>query len=38
MKLKVIDEYTKLASLYEKHGRSEDAMKIRQVLTKLKML
>jgi tetratricopeptide (TPR) repeat protein len=38
MKIKVIDEYTKLASLYDKNGRTEDAMKIRQVLSKLKML
>jgi ribosomal protein L3 len=38
MKAKVIDEYTKLSNLYEKHGRIEDAIKIRQVLSKIKMI
>jgi tetratricopeptide (TPR) repeat protein len=38
MKVKVIDEYAKLAALYEKHGRAEDALKIRQVLSRLKMV
>jgi tetratricopeptide (TPR) repeat protein len=38
MKIKIIDEYTKLAALYDKHGRSEDSMKIKQALSKLKML
>ena len=38
MKIKIIDEYTKLAALYDKHGRTEDSMKIKQVLAKLKMI
>ncbi len=38
MKVKIIDEYTKLAALYDKHGRSEDSAKIKQVLAKLKMI
>lgn len=38
MKTKIIDEYTKLAALYDKHGRSEDSMKIKQVLSRLKMI
>jgi tetratricopeptide (TPR) repeat protein len=38
MKAKVIDEYTKLAALYDKHGRAEDSLKLRQVLARLKMV
>ncbi len=38
MKAKVIDEYTKLAALYDKNGRGEDSVKIKQALAKLKLI
>ncbi len=38
MKNNLIDEYTRLAALYDKLNRKEDAMKIRQMLTKLKII
>ncbi len=38
MKVQMIDEYTKLAKLYDKHGKTEESMKVKQALSKLKMI
>jgi tetratricopeptide (TPR) repeat protein len=38
MKTQMIDEYMKLGKIYDKQGRVEESMKVKQVLAKLKML
>ncbi|MCE5301304.1 MAG: tetratricopeptide repeat protein [Spirochaetia bacterium] len=38
MKARVIDEYTKLAVLYDRNGRRDDAAQVRSALNKLKMI
>jgi len=38
MKNNLIDEYTRLAAIYDKVNRKEDAFKVRQLLNKLKMI
>jgi len=38
MKNHLIEEYTKLLKIYEKTGKSIEAMRIREILNKIKML
>jgi len=38
MKSQMIDEYTKLAKIYDKQGRAEESLGVKQVLAKLKMI